>query len=71
MNRAGDRAGEVALKMWAAGLQSKAGLRAALGLIFRTILGRLSEAASGGYRQQNTQHGEMLAEPGCSVSRQW
>lgn len=67
----GRSAEEVVLKIWAAGLQRKAGLGAAPSLIFHIILGRLSKAASGGYRQQNTQHGEMLAEPGRSVSRQW
>ena len=57
--------------MWAAGLQRNARLRAALHLIFHIILGRLREAVSGGHQQQNTQHGEKLAEPGRSASRQW
>lgn len=50
----GRSAEEVVLKIWAAGLQRKAGLGAAPSLIFHIILGRLSKAASGGYRQQNT-----------------
>lgn len=57
--------------MWAVGLQRKAGLRAALHLIFYVISGRLREAVSGGHQQQNTQHGEKPPQPGPSVSRQW